>query len=103
MLLPQKKGKKKFNCEYNYNCLEGDLFNCLGLTKGSLKDGVYKHHHRFKNLNKEHETRLITYIWQRKRNGNIPNLEWKKLTKGYPKSINQIFVTIATRRLLSIY
>ena len=83
----------------NSNCLQSSLeYICkvatpkitnddphyIGLTKNTLKDGLYKHKNSFIFQSKKNATKPSNFVWQNKHADTETSLEWKILNKAKP-------------------
>ena len=59
-------------------------FNYIGMTGGNPKARQGIHHQEWKNEKLRDRTRLATKIWELKENGEVINMQWKKLANAKP-------------------
>ena len=52
----------------------------VGLTGGQFKTRFNQHKASFNNKNKEHETKLSKFIWEKKDKGQDPQIKWECIT-----------------------
>ena len=84
-----------------YKC-KTENWNYIGLIKGNLKARISKHDHSIKNTLKEHETELSTKMWELKRSGETPILEWEALTKAKARLPNQKHCQLCNKEAIQI-
>ena len=76
------------NCPMDGKCLTKSVLykatvdskeTYVGITEGTFKTRYTNHAASFRNPDKEHETKLSTYVWSQKKAGKEPQISWECL------------------------